>query len=268
MSSRTREARHRAAKALEPQACVSRFMEPLHFPKGEATVNAELLLELGRLWRVMGDESVRLGPDTAVRVLHVCRGVLIGADSNVPAEGLRWVLVHERRLGAATVRMLEQTAAGKNATLAEAAISHGAVTRADLEATLARLVKMRFERAVAAPGPLECGPLAATGHRTHLPLAPLLVGLFRESVSPNAAQTLLRGELANGRALDTRALASLIDHLGLDSHELRLAQALALGAPVGVAVENPSAVKLVGALMVLCSRLADTAAPDDARAHR
>jgi hypothetical protein len=212
------------------------------------SLNPQLLIDLGRLWRTGADASLTVELDDISRVIHVRQGAFVGAETNAPGEELIDLLFNERRLRPADVR-------GLLATDASALVGAGLLGGDEAGAASARLALLRFERALSMRAKVVQSALKLEHDTLYRPLGPLLVGLFRSRLPPDTASRLVRDLIRSGRTLDVAELRAVIDRLELMPTELKRARALALGGELATLAQSAESAPLVAALMSVTSRI-------------
>jgi hypothetical protein len=138
------------------------------------------------------------------RVLHVARGELIGADSDVPEEALGARLVSEGKLDYALLEPMVQAARRAGVFLGDLLTAEKLLSKAELAHALQRQALSRFENVLTMQGePAMASPMAVP-IVVRRPLGPLILETFRSRLPLEVARavvaTIPPGAARMGRA--------------------------------------------------------------------
>ena len=192
-------------------------------------LNRILLWVLMDLERRATSACVTVWAGKAKRVVHVQRGHLVGAESNLKPERLGDMLVSEGRLDPALLEPIAAEAARTKKLLGEQLVSDGLIPEGELLAALDRQVILRFGAALSMRGLVNVDPPRLLQPLLHLPMTVAVATAFRAAV-PLAA---IQGDLElpeddhGPMLLDETGPALALLELG--PAELRLVKRLASG---------------------------------------
>ncbi len=192
-----------------------------------AALNSVLLLVIGDLARSSGSGSVTIRADSVTRALHVSRGSLVGADSNVDSERLGPLLAAEGRLDPALIEPMAAAARARNVLLGEQLVADGLLSVSEVTAAMERQSRMRFALTLATPGTVKVEPLVPGQRLTQLALGATLVELFRTGFDLDALGELIVHREPQSQALDPAE--PLFQKLRLIPAEAKIAQRLISG---------------------------------------
>lgn len=187
------------------------------------------------LWTLMDLElqqasaCVTVQSGKAKRVVHVTRGQLSGAESNLKTERLGDMLVAEGLLDPVLLEPVAAEAARRKTLLGEQLVNDGLMTTTDLLAALDRQVSFRMGAALSMRGVVSVEPSKGLQPSVQVPLTVAVAGAFRQWV-PLAAienELMFKDEDEQPLALDEKS--PVLAALELGPAELRLTKRLAAG---------------------------------------
>jgi hypothetical protein len=192
-------------------------------------LNRIFLWTLIELEREQGSASVSVTSGTARRVVHVTRGQLVAAESNLKAERLGDMLVSEGLLDPLLIEPIAAEAARRKALLGEQLVQDGLLTPADLLLALDRQVTFRMGAALSMRGVVQVEPSRGPQPSVQVPLTVAIAGAFRQWVPLAAIENDLMFKDADEQPLPLDEHAPAFASLELGPAELRVARRIARG---------------------------------------
>ncbi len=218
-----------------------------------AAVNVELVRSLTELWRARADATVTVDSGRIRRTLHIQKGELIGADSDVQTERLGVRLVADGALAAELVEPMVTAARAAGRYFGDVLVSERLLTGEQVGAALLAQALSRFDRALVMDGEVRQAPLATVRVVTRRALGPELVRAFRERLPVMAATGLVAQLVPRFDRMGEDLLAA--DGLELTGPELRCFRQLASGqgaaAVLDRAADYEGAMRFIGALVAM-----------------
>ncbi|MBS2030925.1 MAG: hypothetical protein JST54_23680 [Deltaproteobacteria bacterium] len=196
---------------------LDKFQVNLDFVRASA-----LLLEGGGTGRVV----VSVGD--AQRTAHVVRGYFVHATSNLPKDRIGDMLVAEKRLDPDLLEPIAAEAERLGLLFGDLLIIDGLLTPVELAEFLERQALARFERMMLMKGAVRVEQAAPGRPTTRRSVAALVMGLFREKVPFEAAESLALERLRN--AGTTAPRMQRVRDANLSTHERVLCKLLDGGA--------------------------------------
>jgi hypothetical protein len=192
-------------------------------------LNRIFLWTLMDLERQQASACVSVTSGKARRVVHVMRGQLVGAESNLKTERLGDMLVSEGLLDPILLEPVAAEAARRKTLLGEQLVNDGLMTPSDLLAALDRQVSFRMGAALSMRGTVQVEASKGLQPSVQVPLTVAVAGAFRQWVPLAAIENdlMFREDDEVAIALDDKSptLASL----ELGPAELRLTRRLSAG---------------------------------------
>jgi len=189
------------------------------------SVNSDFLKAIGELYRRGADGVLTVVAGSIQRVVHVARGQLVGADSNVRAEKLGQLLVAEGKLDPVLIEPLAAAAKAAGRLLGDQLLAEKLVAPSELVAALERQVIVRFEQALLMQGRVASAPKSAIQLLVRRPLGAAALDAFRRF--PLEAIEPLIAAMPQGPSQPVEA--HLVDGLALTPAELKVWRRLATG---------------------------------------
>jgi len=191
-------------------------------------LNRILLWMLMDLERQAASACITVQAGKAKRVVHVKRGQLVAAESNLKTERIGDMLVAEGLLDAVLLEPVAAEAARRGTLLGEQLVSDGLMTSSDLLAALDRQVSFRMGAALSMRGVVSVDPSRGLQPSVQVPLTVAVAGAFRAWVPLGAIEAdLTAGDDRPPVPLDDSAPALALLELG--PAELRITRRLANG---------------------------------------
>lgn len=213
-------------------------------------INTMVMLVLADLNRRAADASVIVRADDAERTLHIEKGKLVFANSNVRPERLGDMLAREGRLDPVLIEPVAAEARRRGTLLGDQLIADGLLTPTELASALERQVVMRFDAAVAMPGEVTLAARGPGAPSVRLELGNAVMALFRERLALEPIESLLADRDRGSVALDLDS--EPFKRLQLVPVELRTARRLAAGETLddilGATGSPEQVLRLAGAL--------------------
>lgn len=217
-------------------------------PAVSFALNRILLMALVDLAQRQASATVTVQAGKARRTLHVERGLLVGADSNLKNERLGDMLVDEGALDAQLLEPIATQASKRGVLLGDQLVADGLLTAADLASALERQVGLRLGAALSMRGLVALDALRDVQHTMQTPVRVAIVAAFRRGVPLGAIEEQLKH-------VSPGPLAQVAEQLELGPAELRLARRLVAGEGVDALVDSGAphepVVRLAGALHAL-----------------
>ena len=215
-------------------------------------LNRILLWMLMDLERHEASACVTVQSGKARRVVHVKRGQLVGAESNLKTERIGDMLVTEGLLDAALLEPVAAEAARRKTLLGEQLVSDGLLTAADLLAALDRQVSFRMGAALSMRGVVTVDPSRGLQPSVTVPLTVAIATAFRSWVPLAAIEADLNATDDDRAPLPLDDSAPALALLELGPAELRITRRLARGerlnAILGSGAPREPVLRLAGAL--------------------
>lgn len=215
-------------------------------------LNRILLWMLMDLERREASACVTVQAGQARRVVHVKRGQLVGAESNLKTERIGDMLVAEGLLDPALLEPVATEAARRKTLLGEQLVSDGLLTADGLLSALDRQVSFRMGAALSMRGVVTVDPSRGLQPSVQVPLTAAIAAAFRSWV-PLAAIEADLNATDDDRAplpLDDSAPALALFELG--PAELRITRRMAKGERLDAILASGSprepVLRLAGAL--------------------
>ena len=215
--------------------------------------NSSLLQTLCRLWRARGDASVTVDTGRARRTLHVARGELIGADSDVLVERLGVLLVADGKMDVALVEPIVEASKRSGVYFGDQLVAEGLISAPELALVLDRQALARFDRCLLGDGNVSLDAKRPVRLVMRRPLGEAIVDAFRSRLPLSVAQGMVQALPPN--ALRMAAVDFGPEDLALTGPELRAWRQLAAGQDVCSVLDraqDPDAtVRLFGGLIAV-----------------
>jgi hypothetical protein len=195
---------------------------------GALQLNVRLLQVIGELWRDSGEAAVSVDDGRERRTLHVLRGRLIGADSNITSELLGELLVSRGLLDPVLIAPMSAEAKRHGRLLGDQLLADKLLSSGELLSVLDHQAFLRFERALTMAGEVFVAGKAVVRAGLVQPLGPLTLRAFRERIPLDAVHAF---HVGRGSPSGLLKLSQDVEHrLRLLPFELRLARDFSHGA--------------------------------------
>ena len=201
-------------------------------PVAKLALNRILLWVLMDLERRAASACVTVMAGKAKRVVHVQRGHLVGAESNLKPERIGDMLVSEGLLDGALLEPVATEAARTKKLLGEQLVSDGLLSSADLLAALDRQVTFRMGAALSMRGLVSVEPPRPLQPSFQVPMTVAVATAFRSWVPLSAIQGDLDLPDDDHGPVRLDETAPALALLELGPAELRLVKRLAGGERV------------------------------------
>jgi hypothetical protein len=215
-------------------------------------LNRILLMALVDLEHRQASATVTVQAGKARRTLHIERGLLVGADSNLKTERLGDMLVSEGALDAQLLDPIASQASKRGVLLGDQLVADGLLSAADLASALERQVGLRLGAALSMRGLVALDALRDVQHTMQTPVRVAIVSAFRRGVPLGAIEEQLKHTSPGPLAQEP---PRGFEQLELGPAELRLARRLVAGEGVDALVDSGAprepVVRLAGALHAL-----------------
>lgn len=165
----------------------------------------------------------------ARRVVHVLRGQLVGAESNLKTERLGDMLVSEGLLDPILLEPVAAEAARRKTLLGEQLVNDGLMTPSDLLAALDRQVSFRMGAALSMRGTVQVEASKGLQPSVQVPLTVAVAGAFRQWVPLAAIENDLMFRDDDEVAVTLDDKSPTLATLELGPAELRLTKRLSAG---------------------------------------
>lgn len=211
-------------------------------------------MELVDLAHRQASATVTVQAGKARRTLHVERGLLVGADSNLKTERLGDMLVAEGALDAQLLEPIASQASKRGVLLGDQLVADGLLSAADLASALERQVGLRLGAALSMRGLVALDALRDVQHTMQTPVRVAIVSAFRRGVPLGAIEEQLK-HVSPATLAEVEQVPRGFEQLELGPAELRLARRLVAGEGVEALVSSGAprepVVRLAGALHAL-----------------
>ena len=216
-------------------------------------LNRILLWVLMDLERREASACVAIQAGKARRLLHIARGQLVAAESNLKTERLGDMLVSEGLLDPVLLEPVAAEAARQKTLLGEQLVTDGLLSREDLTAAVDRQVVFRLGGALSMRGVVTVDAPGSVPTSFQVPLTVAVATAFRSWVPLAAIEAeLMASAEENENPMPVDESAAAFGLLELGPAELRLAKRLAKGARLNDLLESGAprepVLRLVGAL--------------------
>jgi hypothetical protein len=214
-------------------------------------LNRILLWMLMDLERQEASACITVQAGKAKRVVHVKRGQLVAAESNLKTERLGDMLVAEGLLDAALLEPVAAEAARRKTLLGEQLVIDGLLSSADLASALDRQVSFRMGAALSMRGVVSVDPSRGLQPSVQVPLTLAVAGAFRSWVPLAAIESDLDAR-DDRPPVPLEEASPALALLELGPAELRLTRRLAKGERLSAILASGSprepVLRLAGAL--------------------
>lgn len=215
-------------------------------------LNRIFLWTLMDLERQQASACVSVTSGKARRVVHVTRGQLVGAESNLKTERLGDMLVSEGLLDPLLLEPVAAEAARRKTLLGEQLVADGLMTAGDLLSALDRQVTFRMGAALSMRGVVQLEPSRGLQPSVQVPLTVAVAAAFRQWVPLAAIENELMFKDDDEAPVKLDDTSPVFSALELGPAELRLAHRMAEGekldAILGSGQPREPVLRLAGAL--------------------
>lgn len=217
-------------------------------------LNRILLMVLMDLERRELSAAVSVQSAKTIRVVHVARGQLAGADSNLKEERVGDMLISDGLLDPVLLEPIATEAAKKGVLLGEQLVADGLLSASDLAGALERQGTARLARALSMRGAVTIEPPRALKGASKVPLSVAVVAAFRQGLTLDVIEDQLdAAESFPSRQVDD--VETALTKLELGPAELRIARRLMAGerpeAVTASGIPRDPVLRLTGALTAI-----------------